>query len=552
MAPRRPVPHRPVRGPGVVFSAIGVVLTLILGVVALDAGRSSPPSVAEFAPSGQNQLKQAPNQLGAGAPNGGQPLSPSATPTPTPSKTKAAAAIDVPAVKQCAAGRQIEDPQSPPCKSYFKGDNGGATSFGVTRDEIRIAVPQGAAFETPRDDEQAITNFFNEHFEFYGRTLRLMPYYVTGNTFAEPNPPDMIADAEYVKKDAKAFASLSYLDRKGAEMPYYDELAKLGVISVQGPSFLGTEAHLRKYAPYEWSDLTTVDVILENLGQFVCANLRGYPASYGGPYSWSAATPTRTFGVLVTQDPDGTQPDISPLTTALSGCGVKPTVVHAPQAQQASDAVNPIVQLSGDHVSSVMCICDGGSMRNYLTAAEGQGYNPEWVLSTYGGNDYDNSPNQAPPDQAQHIIGISFNNKYLPNQQMPWYAALRDGDPSASIPSGTTGYQVYNFYENMLLIASGIQMAGPHLTPATFQAALQATVFPDPGVGAPPYFQSGVSYRGSHAMKTDATMFWFDNAQPGTENPQSTGAVCYVGHGTRFGLDGWKRGQPAFRQGSCL
>jgi hypothetical protein len=540
-----------------VFTAIAVAATLTLGVVALDASQSSPPAVAEFAPAALNQVKNAPNQLGA------QGNPPTATPTPsttashratTPSSSPTAA-IDQPAVRQCVGDppRQIEDPQSPPCVNYWKGDNGGATSYGVARDEIRIAVPQGTAFETPRDDEEAIASFFNTHFEFYGRKIRLEPYYVTGNTFAEPVPKDMIADARYAYSPEKAFASLQYLDRKGAEMPYYDELSRLKIVSVQGGGMTSTEAHLRAHAPYEWSFGTATDVMFANLGQFTCAQLVGNPAKYGGPYSWSPTTPTRTFGVLSTHTPDGSEADVSPLLDALRACNVKATVIHADQAQQASDAVDPIVQLSQAHVSTVICVCDGGSLRNYLTAAEGQGYEPEWEVSSYLGDALDNTPNQTPPDQAQHIIGLSFNNKYLPNAQMPWYTAMRQGNPNASIPTGTTGYQVDNFYQALLLVASGIQEAGPHLTPATFQQGLQRAHFPDPGVGAPPYYQSGIGYAsGSHAMKTDAGMVWFDNAQPGTENPQSTGAICWVRHGERHGLDGWRRQQPAFGSGSCL
>jgi len=544
-----------VRGPGVVFTAIAVASTLTLGVVALDASQSSPPAVAEFAPAALNQVKNTPNSLGAqGNPAGS--ASPTPTPsrrsTPTPSPTRP---IDQAAVFACVGNppRQIEDPQSPPCIPYWKGDNGGATSYGVTRDEIRIAVPQGSAFETPRDDENAIADYFNTHFEFYGRKIRLEQYYVTDSTFAEPNPTHMIADARYAYSQAKAFASLQYLDRKGAEMPYYDELARLKVLSVQGGGALSTEAHLRAHAPYEWSFGTATDVMLANIGQFTCAQLAGNPAKYAGPYRWSATTPTRTFGVLSTITPDGTEADVSPLVNALRACNVKPTVIHANQAQQASDAINPMVQMSQAKVSTVICVCDGGSLRNYLTAAEGQGYDPEWEISSYLGDALDNTPNQTPPDQAQHMIGLSFNNKYLPSPQMPWYSAMRQGDPNASIPAGTTGYQVDNFYEALLLVASGIQMAGPHLTPATFQAGLQRVQFPDPGVGAPPYYQSGVGYAsGSHAMKTDAGMVWFDNAQPGTEHPQSTGAICWVRHGERHGLDGWRRQQPAFYSGSCL
>src|SRR3954462_7974958 len=70
-----PTPRRPVRGPGVVFTAIAVASTLTLGVVALDASQSSPPAVAEVAPAALNQVKNAPNPLGA------QGSSPSSTPT---------------------------------------------------------------------------------------------------------------------------------------------------------------------------------------------------------------------------------------------------------------------------------------------------------------------------------------------------------------------------------------------------------------------------------------------------------------------------------------
>src|SRR4051794_33046663 len=141
-----PTSRRPVRGPGVVFTAIAVAATLTLGVVALDASQSSPPAVAEFAPAALNQVKNAPNQLGAqGNPAG------SSSPTPTPSTSRTPSpsptpTIDQPAVRDCVGdpARQIEDPQSPPCVRYWKGDTASASSFGVTRDEIRIAVPQRA------------------------------------------------------------------------------------------------------------------------------------------------------------------------------------------------------------------------------------------------------------------------------------------------------------------------------------------------------------------------------------------------------------------------
>ena len=48
-------------------------------------------------------------------------------------------------------------------------------------------------------------------------------------------------------------------------------------------------------------------------------------------------------------------------------------------------------------------------------------------------------------------------------------------------------------YSSLLLLASGIQLAGPNLTPATFQAGLmRADQFPNPGARGAPYFQARV------------------------------------------------------------
>src|SRR3954469_8303852 len=96
-----PTPRPPMGGPGVVFTAIAGAATLTLGVVALDASQSSPPAVAEFAPAALNQVKNAPNSLGAqGNPAGSVSPTPtsSASRKPSPSPTPT---IDRPSVRDC-------------------------------------------------------------------------------------------------------------------------------------------------------------------------------------------------------------------------------------------------------------------------------------------------------------------------------------------------------------------------------------------------------------------------------------------------------------------
>jgi hypothetical protein len=566
-----------VRGPGVLMTSIALAFILVLGVVALTASQQSPATVAEFAPAAVDQITKAPPQQGSAEGSGpgsgtvGASASPSASAKPSASASASAAPsasaspsaaptsppVDTAKVRACVGNppRQIEDPQSPPCVNYWKGDNGGVTSFGVTADEIRVAYPKGAGFETPPAYIDAVVAFFNKRFEFYGRKIRLIPFYVRGDTFAEPVPADMIADAKDIKEKYQAFATTGYLDRKGAEGTFHDELARLKVVNVAGGGTAAlTEAHLRDHAPYQWSRGMAVDTFFQNTGQFVCNVLADKPAIYGGPYTGAVTTPTRKLGVLYTVPADGTTPDIKPMTSVLKACGQDPVIVQAPRAVQANDAVNPIVALSQANVTSVICLCDIGSTRNYFIAASGQGYYPEWILNSYVNNDIDNSFQNSTPDQTDHVIGISQNNRWNRTEDSPWYQAVTQGDPSLQLIDGAQAPPMTSVYEQLLVVASGIQMAGPNLTPETFQAGLQRTTFPNPGAGGPPYYQAKVGFQGGgHAMKLDAAMYWYELTRQSTYNPNATGAVCWVDHGVRFGLGTWPKRDFAFRvPGQCL
>ncbi|MEO6206220.1 MAG: hypothetical protein ABIO67_12700, partial [Mycobacteriales bacterium] len=265
---------------------------------------------------------------------------------------------------------------------------------------------------------------------------------------------------------------------------------------------------------------------------------------------------TRKFGLIYTRATDGSTPDLGPLRSGLKGCGITLTEVQEEATKDPQrNGLNAIVTMRDAGVTSLLCLCSGGDTRGkYMTAAAGQGYQPEWVLTTYGGNDLDVSfsGGNAPPDQNSHVIGVTFRNKLLPKQDMPWYWAVREADPSQD-PQGNSYYASNSRYYQLLLLASGIQLAGPNLTPASFQRGLQAAMFPNPGAAGPPYFQARVGFAGGrHTMSTDASMFWYDPNRPGTIDPTVPGAVCYVDRGRRFAPGQWVRSDPAFYTGSCL
>jgi hypothetical protein len=547
------------RGPGYVFSSGATAVLLLLGLVALNASQPAPPTVAEFAPAALDQIKDAPDRQSSDVGDAPGAVTASSSPTPTarptppgPSPTPSGPPVN--RQFHCVGNppRQIEDPQSPPCVPGWQGDNGGATAPGVTRDEIRVVAPYGTFLTgDPTPQWQAMVKFFNSRFEFYGRKIILKPLYATGDNFAYPVPADMQKDATKAADEYKAFASLGYPDRKGAEHTYYDTLADKKVISVIGrETAKGTEAYFRKRAPYQWNRGAAIDTQMKNYGQFLCREWVGRPLHYGGPaWPFTPAPSARKFGVLVTETTDHTVPDVKPLTDILKACNAPPFVVTAPETQSQQDGVNPMLGMIQAKVTSIVCVCDVGSARDFLNGAEAQSYRPEWLMGSYVNGDVDNSFSTSPPTQTVNVFGTSFLDKFLPIQQAFWFRAMHEGDPSVPTPTNAGPIATY---QDLLLLASGIQMAGPHLTPQTFADALHRTVFPNPDANGPPYYQGRVGFEGgTYSMRMTASTFWYDQSTGGVDDPSTPGRVCHVRHGVRYEYGDWPKEDPPYKQTSC-
>ncbi len=568
----RPASARP-RTPALVLGAIVVAVAVLVAAVALTSRQQTPPTIAEFAPQAVAQIKQTldeqsendPARTGNGT-AGGQPTGPPSAPpstapdgSPLPQAGTSAPPKEIvkPRVRECIGTppRQTEDPQSPPCVPYFDPDidNGGATSKGVTGDAITIAVPQ--QFFEDLNPPQKMVQFFNKRYELYGRQLVLVPYNTTGCVEGQPDPAKMRADAVLVDEEASAFATLAYANCQGADHHYYDALAERKVLSiVDGNLTTGIEKNYAKRSPYQWNVMAGVDTITATTADFVCSSLAGRRPAYAGAAQATAAV--RKFGVITTRSTDGTTPDLGLLRSGLQRCGVALVEKRDDQTTGAArSGVNTMVALQDAGVTSVLCLCNSPDLRSvYMTAASAQGYQPEWVQSSYINTDLDNTygGGNAPPDQSAHVIGVSFRNKLSRRQDMPWYAAVKEADPAFE-PSAGSYYSSHSRYMQLSLLAAGIQLAGPELTPETFAQGLQRAQFANPGAGEAPFFQSRVGFAGPrHVMSVDASMFWFDPQQPGTIDPSVPGAICYVDRGRRYVLGAWPKGEPAFRRGPCL
>ena len=549
------------RTPALVQAVVVAVVLAVVAAVSLSARQPPPPSVAEYAPQAVAQIQQAPPELsldqGRGAsttttapPDVGGRGGSGASSVSTTSTTREV--LEKPRLRKCVGdpGRQIEDPQSPPCVAYFdpKVSNGGATARGVTEDTIKVAwTPDFFESDVFPND---LVKFFNSRFQFYGRQIKLDMFMASGT---DANPAAMRADAQ-TAYEKQAFASLNYTARSGAEYSYYDALAEKGIVSVSHRvQAQATDAHFRQRSPYQWSVVPTVDVMLGNYGQFICASLAGRPPAYADGTAGEATS--RVFGAVVQEAADGSRPDLKPLEDEMRRCGASLAVkvnnrVTAETTRTGQAVVGSMIEAG---VTSVICLCDGKELREVIMpAATAQVYEPEWLLGSYLDSDLDNSLGGAPPEQAANAFGLLFRNKLLPKQDMPFYWALKEANP-ASDPQGGAYFAVQSRYASLLLLSSGIQMAGPHLTPDTFAAGLLRTRWANPGAGAAPYFQAPVGFDGGRrTLIDDAALFWHDPGRQSTVDPQTTGAVCYVRRGERHRLGAWPAGDQPFFTGPCL
>jgi hypothetical protein len=540
------VRRRP-RGSGFISIGLCVALLAIVAAVSLTAQPPSPPPVAEFAPVAPQQIKDAPadqsSRFGSGdGGEGGGAAGPGGTTTTTaPPPAAPASDIKVPRVHRCVGDppRQTEDSQSPPCIAYWEGDNGGATSKGVTADQITVVSYTG--------DDQVNADFaayFNRRFEFYGRKLNIV-----AGPDAGANCLERRANAEDVDTRFQPFASLDPV--ASSNTCYYDEIARRKIIAVVGDPQL-SEATMAANAPYKWQYPMAYDKEFAYLGRWACSRLAGKKAVHATDLTYRDQV--RKFGAILQTDEPAYGYSMQPLKDELARCGAKLEAEYQMQTnrsgQQGNDASDPaqaqnaVLKMRNAGVTSVFCLCLFVAEANIAASASSQAYQPEWMFSSVFFNDGDfwYKSSWQGDNQRQSSFGLTFKPRQTPYADQPVTRAIKEVDPAFEFSNSFQFVNLQAKYQQLLLLASGIQMAGPHLTPQTFEAALHRTVFPNPDL---PIHEGKVGFpNGSHAMTIDAAEFWYSPTQPSPFPELGAGTWCYENGGTRRDLADWKASSP--------
>lgn len=448
----------------------------------------------------------------------------------------------------CPGGkRQTREPYSPPCLT-FEGFNGGATSPGVTGDVITVAYRTGALpsvfavagqvaekaniRDTEADIQRTIdayVEYFNKNFQLYGRQVKVVYYKGQGDQLSEffgAGGEAANGDALRAAKEIKAFADLSVLT-----VPYAEALVRQKVIAI--PPIHMSRAWHERNAPYAYGVLVDCSRLTETLVQWAAKRLLPYSARYAGDPAFREQK--RKMGLIIPEQP-WYQECANAGEAKLKQLGFAFTHrinYKLDFSALSSEAANMVAQMKANGVTTVACACDPVLPLFLTTQATQQDYRPEWVLTGTALTDTDLLAQIYDREQWRHAFGISFLNDIfsgVKSESYRAYKAVRTDEPAF----------IHDIlYYPVMSLFLGVHMAGPNLTPETFQAGLFR--YP-PTRGETGMWKFGP---GDWTATDDAREVYFspDAVSPFNNEP---GKWVPTLEGRRFRDDDWPEGEAVF------
>ncbi len=430
--------------------------------------------------------------------------------------------------------KQVDSAYAPPCFE-FTGDNGGATTRGVTADTIKVAYRTtsdpnllklladfgGVTLDETNEEIQhtaeALVEYFNANYQFYGRKLELVGYNGIGTLLSEFTGSGLDAantDAVKVADELNAFADVTALTQ-----PYAEALARNKVVNVGAP-YMSREWYQAR-RPYSWSNFPDCTAVSEMSAEYSNKRLFGRSALWaegdlqGKDRTLAVIAPNNLeYQECVDSFEKGIQKEGNELTLRLD------YLLDVAQLRSQASSIMAKVKESG--VTSVSCACDP-IMQMYLAQeATALDFTPEWLIAGVGFIDLDLGgqiiAHQA-GDQWNRAFGGSPWAASQPPQTSDAYAAyhsVRDDEPSELIEI---------LYAQLLTVALGVQMAGPDLTPDNFETGLFA--YPE-ATGQAGLWNFG---DGQYTPVRDIREIWWDPNVVSAFNDQNG---SYVDSGTRW------------------
>lgn len=442
------------------------------------------------------------------------------------------------------------DPYSPPCYA-FTGGNGGSTYQGVTDDTITITVrqlegPSAAEIfadisgqsvndspEAVSDTLVALAEYFSQRFQMYGRSLKIEFFRGEGSGASEllgGGKEKALADAVRAAKELGAFADIS-----GITIPYADALARQGIVNLGAPYpsrewFVGRR-------PFSWSLFPDGTNVVEAGAAALQSRFPpGSTVEHGGE---ALRGQPRRYAVVAPENAEYQESVQAYLSRAQAmGINIELNMRYKLDiSSMPNQASNIIAQLKDKGITTVICACDPVMLALGMTPkANEQSYEPEWVTSGLAFVDQDIVSQLIDSRQWSHAFGIAYNAESEPQGRSFPYAAYKQ-----MRPDDEPAFGVEEIYYQMYMLAIGIQMAGPNLTPQTFEAGM----FAYPG-GSGPRGLWGFG-EGDYTPTDDFREIWWDADRISGQN-NKPGAWVQLNGGRRWTPENPPSGPAGFFQ----
>ncbi|MDQ1436676.1 MAG: hypothetical protein QOK43_305 [Acidimicrobiaceae bacterium] len=543
------------RYPALGFLIVAAILATLLPS-SLRVPLSGPSVTAEIAPvPGHSDMSNgdissldatSTNGLGSGlgsGGNGGGGGTPPNPPPPPPPPNTGGNPVQKKCVGKSGSTRQTEDPLSPSCVAFFKGDNFGATWDGVSRDEVKVIVYGGCnedgTFSLVDVNTQAWSgwhwpeylHYFNDRFQTYGRTVRA---YVTTNGKGEKagkctdNGPVTKTVVQNLHDQAHPFYITGFYDDFTSQA-LSEEASRLHIMSqILSP----TRAFSNANAPYVVSFDPDIENASQSVSGIVCNVLAGRPGSYGEP---SDRAKTRKFGLVYARVSDSSNVGADQIRKGVADrCGDKAGDIEIGAVGRAPTA-DDMARLRALGVTTVLWIRSG-------VPAEAGNWRPEYVMlddEFMGRNDVA----RAYGGVLSSAMGLMMDRRRGSFNEQPEKVALRQVCPDCLPNSIDIG-----IYNKLLLLFTGIQAAGPKLTPVNFDKGLRA--LPAHSTGDP-FVPTAYFGPGDHSFIKDYALTWWDSTgDPPGENA-APGCWRLMQEGKRFQAgdwNDWQRGDAEIQQ----
>ncbi|HUC05985.1 MAG TPA: hypothetical protein VL961_11345 [Acidimicrobiales bacterium] len=558
--------------PLVVFAAGFALITLLVPSI----GREQNVTTVRESLAGQKSTSGRPTSTPTTAPAGTPTTGGSVTGTtaatapsgaPSPSTAERSVSSSSAAVPKSGTGAAVTgntsacpgqalqvpgDPYSPPCVA-FSGSNGGATSNGVTAGTITLSYRftsdyssesqsvdslGGAAFTPTKASTESTVNglvaYFNSHFQFYGRKLAVDYFNGQGSMTNEEQDigqAQTMADATNVAQQIHAFADINTQDEL-----YANDLVQQHVVNFGGGDLANST--LEASAPYTWGTSVSCNTLITAVMEVVDKELANRPAAYAGG---SLKGQPRKIALLAPSSPDYASCANEAIALAkAAGVTISDDISYELDASTLTQQDDTIVaKLANDGDTTVLLFTDPISNLLLTERAAQQDYTPEWFEMGIAA-DVDAVAQLYDQSEWSHTFGISFLGEAVPVQDMLGYDAYKasnSDEPATSV--------VQSAYETLDELAIGIQLAGPDLTPTTFEEGMRAYPGSQPGSDNL-QFGSWLFPAGDFNPTQDS---WLISWNPNKVSPQNGQPGSYDIDTPRYKAGQYPTGPPALPSG---